>query len=159
MSYLIFLGLYSHFILTELAPINSVSDITWYEWFTMAYVVCLTIEEMIQVLKHTTFSYLYSSLSGTLDLSIGLLSFLEVVWSEVFWSPMENRLAGVGTRVEADVVSVRTFHLRPPSLQVLVVALRPLEQHRRHHVIVVLCVCHPEVLIDTHRFWIGADVL
>ena len=46
---MIFLGLFTHFLLTELAPVDSASKVSIYEWLVLLWVVCITMEETKQV--------------------------------------------------------------------------------------------------------------
>ena len=55
MSYLLFLGLFTHFVLTELKPLNSdgLSGITVSEWIIYVWMFSLASQEIEQVSKQS----------------------------------------------------------------------------------------------------------
>lgn len=50
-SYLVFLGLYTHFVLTKLAPVSSISEISVYEWLVHIWVISMLVDELVQVMR------------------------------------------------------------------------------------------------------------
>jgi len=49
MTYLAFLAVLSYYVLTELQPYRSVSDITVCEWIVAVWILSHTVEELTQV--------------------------------------------------------------------------------------------------------------
>ncbi|ELT91987.1 hypothetical protein CAPTEDRAFT_196769 [Capitella teleta] len=49
-SYLVFLGIFTHFILSELRPVSKFEDVTIYEWLVNVWAFCITTEEITQFL-------------------------------------------------------------------------------------------------------------
>ena len=48
-SFVVFLSIFSYFVLTELAPVSSVSDVTVWEWVVYVWVASLVLQEFQQV--------------------------------------------------------------------------------------------------------------
>ncbi len=49
MTWIGFLGLFTHFLLTELRPVETASEVTVYEWLVLCWVASMTLDEFKQV--------------------------------------------------------------------------------------------------------------
>ena len=46
---MVLLGIFTHFLLTDLEPVHHARQITVYEWLLMIWVFCISVEEFTQV--------------------------------------------------------------------------------------------------------------
>ena len=52
-SWLMFMGIFTHFLLNALRPVKSLSEVSIYEYLVIGWVVCISLDELKQVMKHS----------------------------------------------------------------------------------------------------------